>query len=79
MLEHEDLERLVNKKDLSLSDLDLLNEHVTYIVDIQSNDEELPSDVFNALSFDLNVIIGRLQTERKNLIKRHTKVVNGGK
>ena len=80
MLEHDELQYLVNKEQLSLIDIELIGGHIEYIGDLKEEYmDNLPPDVFNALQSDLRAIIARLQQCRKNLIIRQTKVINNEK
>ena len=75
MLEHEELQYLINKERLSLIDVELMGGHVEYISNLKDEYmDDLPPDVFDTLQGDLRLIIARLEQCRKNLIKIQTKV-----
>ncbi len=69
MLDHKELDIIINKKKLSNSDIILLHDHVDYIGDIKDNNETLPEDVFNTLQHDLEMIIDRLELEREMMLE----------
>lgn len=76
MLEHEDLQAILNKQDLDVDDIERLNRYVFYIADLKEQfDETMPDDVFFALYKDLNDIIDRIKVEYKKLKTKKMRIV----
>lgn len=63
MLNYEELQSILKKEDLELSDLILLEDHLLYIMDLFKDESALPlpDDVFLSLEKDVDSIIKKLQ------------------
>lgn len=70
MLTHEELEVILTKEFLEMSDLVLLEDHLLYIMDLFANDSEepVPDDVFMSLERDVDRIIKKLQKENMRIL-----------
>lgn len=62
MLNHDELNVILTRENLTRDDLYLLEHHIRSIIDLQDEYlDGLPSDVFKTLQSDLNKIIGKLR------------------
>lgn len=67
MLSTEELDAVLQKNKLELSDLLLLEDHLLYILNVFNEHESLPDDVFLSLERDVDLILKRLKKENKTL------------
>jgi hypothetical protein len=75
MLDHKQFTAIMNKKDLTIVELILIEDHLRYIEDIHNEYEDsLPIDVHASLMNDLNGIVDRLTIEYNKLRARRIKL-----